>query len=76
MQYDQLIERIQAERDQIAADYEALAERHADALDAARAAALAYRSVLYGAQDRGALDSAGTAELELTEDLHATAVDQ
>ena len=54
-QYDRFTAHIEAERDQIAADYQALAEQHAEELAQLREAARAYRSVLYGADGRGLL---------------------
>ena len=75
-QYDRLTARIEAERDQIAADYEALATQHAAELEQLREAARAYRSVLYGADDRGDLDPTALGELHETEDRYADLIDQ
>lgn len=71
-QYDRLVAQIEAERDQIAADYEETAEELALLREAARA----YRSILYGADGRGLLGESERAELENAEDRYADLIDQ
>ncbi len=75
-QYDRLTARIEAERAEIAADHEALAEQHAEELAQLREAARAYRSILYGADGRGLLGESERAELENVEDRYADLIDQ
>lgn len=71
-QYDRLVAQIEAERDQIAADYEETAEELAQLREAARA----YRSILYGADGRGLLGESERAEIENVEDRYADLIDQ
>ena len=71
-QYDRLVAQIEAERDQIAADYEETAEELAQLREAARA----YRSILYGADGRGLLGESERAEIEIVEDRYADLIDQ
>lgn len=75
-QYDRLTAHIEAERAEIAADHEALAEQHAEELAQLRKAARAYRSILYGADGRGLLGESERAELENAEDRYADLIDQ
>ena len=75
-QYDRFTAHIEAERDQIAADYEALAAQHAAEIEQLREAARAYRSVLYGADGRGLLGESERAEIENVEDRYADLIDQ